>query len=326
MSEVLSPDAVAALVAAAKDGNVPDRQNERQRRARRVRDFDFTRPVKLAQDQQRRLERAHEAFCRTASTRLSAELRSPVEFEVINVDQLTWGGGLADVPQPSIFGVVATKPHDNALLVCIEQELIFRMIERLIGGPEDCEPARRELTEIELALTRRTVVAIVEQLSDVWHELFGIDLALVELESQMANVQLVSPSEPTVVLTIETRGLGGSCTISVLVPYRAIAPVASRLHAQFGDADTPLADEETAEAVHAAVGAVEVEVLAEVAAVELTLAEVLALAPGDVVRLGGTAAGGVTLCAGGVPLHVCKPGRRGERRAVEVLRPAEEAA
>ena len=41
-------------------------------------------------DQQRRLERAHEAFCRTASTQLSAELLTRVEMEVLGVDQLTW--------------------------------------------------------------------------------------------------------------------------------------------------------------------------------------------------------------------------------------------
>ena len=51
-----------------------------------MRAVDFTRPTKFTADQERRLKRALEAFCRTASTRLSAELRVPLELEVIDLD------------------------------------------------------------------------------------------------------------------------------------------------------------------------------------------------------------------------------------------------
>jgi flagellar motor switch protein FliM len=327
VSEVLSPDAIAALVAAAKEGTVPERDTERHRRARRVRDFDFTRPIKLAPDQQRRVEKAHESFCRSTATRLSAELRSAVEFEVINVDQVTWANALGDVPQPSMFCPVGTRPIDTTILFCIEQGLLFRMIERLIGGGGVGDaPVRRELTEIELALTRRAVATMLEQLTLDWNDLFGLQLELLGLESQVANVQLAPASEPTIVITVEVRGLGGSSTMSLLVPYRSISPVAGRLQAQFGDADRPTADAATARIVHASVGGVDVEVQAEVAAVELTLGYVLSLAPGDVLRLGSAIGAGVTLCTGGVPLHYCKPGRRGERRAVEIVRRVEDAA
>ena len=50
------------------------------RRPRRVRDVDFSRPTKFTPDQQRRFERAHESFCRGSSTRLSTELRNPLQI------------------------------------------------------------------------------------------------------------------------------------------------------------------------------------------------------------------------------------------------------
>ena len=43
---------------------------------RRVQAVDFTRPTKFSSDQERRIKRAMEIFCRTATSRLSAELRS----------------------------------------------------------------------------------------------------------------------------------------------------------------------------------------------------------------------------------------------------------
>ena len=97
--QVLSPDAIAALVEAAKEGRLPEESGTDRSRQRRMRTVDFTRPTKFTTDQERRIKRALETFCRTASTRLSAELRMPLELEIINVSQLTWGNAHAQVPR-----------------------------------------------------------------------------------------------------------------------------------------------------------------------------------------------------------------------------------
>jgi len=327
MTDVLTPEQIAELVAAAKEGDVPEKTHAPTRRPRRVREIDFTRPVKLAPDQQRRFERAHETFCRTASTRLSAELRTPFELEVINVEQLTWSAALAGVPQPSLFGVVGTKPLETTILLCMEQHAVFNLIERLIGGGDSEAAPNRSLTEIELALTRRTFVGLVEQLSNVWRELFGLELSLLELESQVANVELAPPSEPTVALTIETRGAHSSATISLLVPHRSIATVTGRLSGQYTDtSEAAPGDDALGELVRTAIGAVEVEVRAEVGTLEMTIGEVLSISEGDVLRLGTNASAGVFLCTDGVRLHRARPGRSGSRRAVEIVERLEEQA
>jgi flagellar motor switch protein FliM len=306
-NDVLTPEQIAELVAAAKSGDVPD-QASRKTRQRRVRDIDFTRPVKLAPDQERRFERAHEAFCRTASTRLSAELRTPIEFEVINVEQMTWSGAIANVPPPSIFGVVGTVPAETTILLC-----------GMIGGSGNEKPPNRSLTELELALTRRIYAGLIEQLGTVWRELFDLDLKLLELDTQVANVELAPPSEPTVVLTIETRDGPSSSTISLLVPYRSIANVSGRLSGQYNDvAEAPVLDAELGAVLQASIGAVEVEARAEVGAVELTIGEVLALREGEIIRLDAQASAGVSVFVGDTPLYHAKPGRSGNRRAAEI--------
>ena len=104
--QVLSPDAIAALVEAAKEGRLPEESAADRSRQRRMRTVDFTRPTKFTADQERRIKRALETFCRTASTRLSAELRMPLELEVINVSQLTWGNAHAQVPPRSVSCLV----------------------------------------------------------------------------------------------------------------------------------------------------------------------------------------------------------------------------
>ncbi|HKI91688.1 MAG TPA: FliM/FliN family flagellar motor switch protein, partial [Gaiellaceae bacterium] len=172
----------------------------------------------------------------------------------------------------------------------------------------------------ELALTRRTFSDMAEQLSSVWQELFDMELSLVEIESQVANVELAPPSEPTVALTIETRGEHSSSTMSLLIPHRSIAAVTSRLSGQYTDmGDAAGLDETLGELVRSSVGAVEVDVRAEVGTVELTIGEVLGLAEGDVIQLGTPAGAGVYVCVDGVRLHRARPGRSGSRRAVEIV-------
>jgi flagellar motor switch protein FliM len=59
-------------------------------------------------------------------------------------------------------------------------------------------------------------------------------------------------------------------------------------------------------------------VRAEVGSRTLTVDDLLALQPGDVLKL-GTAAPAGTLYAGAVPIHEVRPGRSGTKRAVEIV-------
>ena len=93
---------------------------------------------------------------------------------------------------------------------------------------------------------------------------------------------MVPVSEPTLTLTMEARFNGVSSTIALLLPWSAIAPVAAR----FAAATTrPTAARTEIRRVRRAVGGVEVSVRAEVASVEMPIEQVLALQPGDVLRL-----------------------------------------
>ena len=315
--DILSNDQVEALVEAAKQGQAAPKEAGRARRTRRVREIDFSRPSKFAQDQQRRLERAHEAFCRTAATQLSAELLTDVEMEVLGVDQLTWSTAIGQTPQPSISAIVQANPLGTQFLMSTELSLVLRLVERLLGGPGSGKVRPRELTEIEMAIVRRVYGTLLEQLSIVWDELVDVRFDLLELESQINTIHLAPPSEPTLVLTMEVKIESSSSTISLICPYRSIEAVLPRLSgSQYG---TAVADPGSADAVRRGVAGVDVEVRAEVASRWIPIDEVLDLKAGDVLKLGQPADEGVRLFAGHVPAHRARPGRNGNRRAVQIV-------
>jgi flagellar motor switch protein FliM len=311
---VLSADAIAALVDAAREGRLPEESAAPQRR-RRMRAVDFTRPTKFTADQERRLKRSLEAFCRTASTRLSAELRVSLELEVINTSQLTWSNAHSQVLPGSISGIVQIEPLGTRLLMSAELGLILGAIELLLGGAAVTEQRERRLSDIDLALARHFFDRMLAQLSVIWTDMVQLELNVSGLEMHLETAQMVSVSEPTLTFTMEARFNGVSSTIVLLLPWSAIAPVASRFAARD---DAPDRGEEEIRRVRRAVGGVEMTVRAEVASVEMPIEQVLALQAGDVLRLEAPAEAGVTLFADKVPVHRAKPGRSGSRRAVQV--------
>jgi flagellar motor switch protein FliM len=315
----LSPEQLSAIAAAGRDG-APE--PDRRRRGGRVRPIDFSRPTKFLQEQQRKFLRAHETACRTTATRLSAELRTPVEMEVLATDQMAWSSALAEIPQPSVLGIVEVHPIGSRLLLTAQFDALLRMVDRLVGGAGTASTDERMLTEIEQQLTRRLFEGILEQFTPVWEELLGLRLALLELETKPTNVQIAPPSEPTLTLSIELRMDNTSSTLSIVVPYRSIEPVVDRLDRTFADG---FAGNTAEHELRLALADVPVEVRAEVGAVDLSLAQVLALRPGHVVHLHAAVDTGVTLYADDVAVQRARPGRDGGQRAVEIVERLERA-
>jgi flagellar motor switch protein FliM len=313
--QVLSPDAIAALVDAARDGRLPEENNAPQRR-RRMRAVDFTRPTKFTAEQERRLRRTLEAFCRTASTRLSAELRVPLELELLTSTQLTWANAHTQVPPSSLSAIFEVQPIDTRMLLAAETSLVLGAIELLLGGSINGGLKDRRMTDIDMALGKHFFERLLAQLTMIWTDVAGLSLKLDNVDQHMETAQMVSVSEPTLSLMMEARLHGTSATLALLIPWSAIAPVAD----QFGTREESKAshDERDRKSVRRAVGNVEMQLRAEVAAVEMPIEAVLALKPGDLLRLNTPASSGITLFADKVPVKKAKPGRSGSRRAVQV--------
>jgi flagellar motor switch protein FliM len=109
--------------------------------------------------------------------------------------------------------------------------------------------------------------------------------------------------------------------MALLIPYAAIAPVASAFSRH--DEEVKVRDEVVAAAVNEGLSHVEVSMRAEVADTHITLGEILKLQPGDVIRLDANADTEITLFADRTPVHHARGGRSGKHRAVQITGPVE---
>ncbi|MFT3865973.1 MAG: FliM/FliN family flagellar motor switch protein [Solirubrobacterales bacterium] len=287
--------------------------------------IDFTRPTKFTPDHERRLQRALTAFCRTSSTRLSAELRLPIELDVVETTQLTWANAHERLAASTLCGVVELRPAGTQFLFGADSGLMLTWIESLLSGAPDEPPPDRRLTEIDLALARRLFDDMLGQMNVVWHDLTGTELALTGIDSQLETAGIAPVSEPTLELAMRAKMLGREFALTMLLPHRAIAPVEDQILGRRGggeEAQDPI----TGLRLREAMAGIEVAVRAEIAGPQISAGEVLGLAPGATLRLGGRVEEGLALCVEGVRVMKAKPGRSGSRRAVRVLEALEPGA
>ena len=316
MADTLSPDQIEALFAAAESGDLPQQSDAPRQRNARVMPVDFARPSKFSKDQERTLRRAHETFCRTASTGLGADMRTAIDLEVVGIAQLNWSNALLEIGPDAVCAIVETQPTGTHILMSLERIFALTLIERQCGGSVVKVPADRRLTDIDMVMTKRIFRLFIEQLSLVWQEAVGIKLDLRDIEPEPGSAQLATLSEPTLLITIEIRMNRGSFTLGVLLPWSSIEHASGRLAGVDHGARSD--DPRDIDAMRSALAKVPVNLRAEIGAVELTPDQILNLGEGDVVRL-GSAKHGVTLYADEVPVHRARPGRDGARRAVQVV-------
>jgi flagellar motor switch protein FliM len=320
MSEMLSPDKIAALVDAAKQGQLPDPAvaQKSQRRGHRLRTVDFSRPTKFSADHQRRITRATETFCQTVNTRLSTELRFPVELEVLNTSQLTWSAAQTQLPSGSLSVLLEAEPIGTRMVLAAEQPFVLTALECLLGGSAERPPRERRLSEIDWSLTRRLFDSMVIPLSLVWQELAGVSLQTGEIDPHDAS-QVASVSEPTFTILIECRIAKQSYALGLLIPWIAIEPVVQTISGR--DDGRPAEEATKVTPMQRAMSDVPVRLRAEVASVDLQVRDILALAPGSIVKFGVPAENGVMLFAENVKLARAQPGSHGPRRAVQICGP-----
>src|SRR4051812_19707479 len=283
-----------------------------RKRTSAIRVVDFRRTVKFKAEHQDRLKRAVETFCRVASTRLTSELRSGTELELLQVEQGMWSRVHAELTASSLCAVITPGPERNPIILSCEQPLVLEAVDRLLGSDGRTDVLERPLTDVDRLIARRFITTLTTCLSSAWKEMCTEDLELQRIMSYEQVADLAAIEEPTLVLTVEIKTDRVSTVMTLLVPFNAIGALLARMRS------TPPPDPRSGEALAHNLRDIAVELRAEVGETTLTADQVLELKPGDVLSLDTAAAGAVMLYADRVPLSGARPGRNGRRRAVQV--------
>jgi flagellar motor switch protein FliM len=282
----------------------------------RVQNMDFRRPSKFNKDQLRTLEMLHDTFARLGSTYLSGAMRSVADISVLGAEQVTYGEFISSLPVPALTAILELEPLGTNAILAIDLPLIFSLIDRLLGGAGQGSVRLRELTDIELSLSRSIINRLLAELSTSWSELVGVDFRLRHTEMNPQFAQIAPPTELSVLLSFQLRVADSTGVMTLCLPWRSIETVAPSLTANsyFSGVRAGVAGLDLTEPL----SGVLIGVRAEVGSVELSIDEVLSLREGDVVRLGVPVEDGITLYAGDTAAYRVVPGAHRRQLAVQV--------
>ncbi len=253
----------------------------------KVKPYDFRRPDRFSKEHIRTLEMVHDSFVRFVQASLSTYLRSHVEVKVSAVQQMTYEEFIATLSTPTSISVFTMEPLKGSAVLEIGGELMFAMIDRVLGGPGMVPKKIRELTAIEIPVVERIVVRALDNLREAWQKVAPIMPKLEHIDFNPHFVQVAAPSEivALVAMDMKIRELSGK--MHLCLPYVVLEPVVARLLAKewisSGQKGGPTSD--SLVNLKRGLGDTTLRINALLGRAQVTVAELLALRAGDVVRL-----------------------------------------
>lgn len=319
-ADVLSQSEIDELLSALSTGVVSAEDIKSEQSQRKVKVYDFKRPDKFSKDQIRTLYMLHENFARLLNTYLAAHLRSFVHINVASVDQLTYEEFIRSLPNPSVISIFQMRPLKGNVLLEVNPNIVFAIIDRLFGGPGAPPAKPRPLTDIEEVIVKRVLGKMLESFQDAWKQVISLDPRMEAIETNPQFTQIVPPNDMVVIITLQTKIGQAEGLINICIPYLVLEPIMSKLSTTFWVASS-MAKQSADENVNALQRKLErtlIPVVVELGKIGVNVHELLDLTVGDVLQLETAVNEDLSIMVGSNEKFKCKPGISGKKLAVQV--------
>ncbi|WP_026570356.1 MULTISPECIES: flagellar motor switch protein FliM [Sediminibacillus] len=318
--EVLSQNEIDDLLSALSSGEMDASTLQQEEQERKVRVYDFKRALRFSKDQIRSLSRIHENFARLLTTYFSAQLRTYVQISVASVDQIPYEEFIRSIPKMTILNIYSMAPLQGRIIFEFNPNIAYAMLDRLLGGKGNSVNKVENLTEIETTLMSQLFEKALENLQEAWSSVIDIDPMFEEFEVNPQFLQLVSPNETVVVVSLNTTIGESSGMINICIPHVVLEPIISKLSVHYWmQTNTKESDPKEYEDLAHTISRAEVDVKAILGDSTISVSDLLNLKKDDVIQLDQAIDQPMTLKVDEQPKFYIQPGKQKNKMAVQVL-------
>ncbi|MBV8602649.1 MAG: FliM/FliN family flagellar motor switch protein, partial [Candidatus Eremiobacteraeota bacterium] len=233
------------------------------------------------------LRTLHENFTRLLNNSLSVYLRTRVEATIVSIEQISYGDFIASIGTPSILSIFSMDPLPGSGIVQVDLNLVFSIIDRLLGGPGWFPQKLRDLTDIERTLMQRFMARMLNSYRESWNYLLTLSLKIEALDSNPQFIPRIIPLDQIVAyVSCELKVGDMTGVMNFCLPYLVLQSIGPQL-ADFQWSPSVVAGRGmTEEDIHQLARNVEragVSCKVELGQTIVSLRDLLSLAPGDVV-------------------------------------------
>ena len=227
MAEILSQQEIDALLSALHNGEL--QASDVTEKKEKVKVYDFKRAMRYSKEQLRSITRIHENFTRLLTSYLSAQLRTFVQIEIDLVDQVNYQEFIASIPSRTILNVFEVKPMDEKMVMEINPQVAYAILERLLGGQGDPSTRSGTLTEIETVLIQKIFTRAFEMYKEAWKTIENINVKWEAIESNPQFIQIASPNETVIIIALRTTIGDITGRMTLCLPHLIVEPVLPKL-------------------------------------------------------------------------------------------------
>jgi len=317
--DVLSQNEIDALLAALSSGEMDAEELKKEETQKKVRAYDFKRAMRFSKDHLRSLTRIHENFARYLTTYFSAQLRTFVQINVVDVEQLPYDEFIRSIPKMTILNIFEAEPLEGRMVLEVHPNVAYAMLDRLLGGNGSVPSKITALTEIETIVMERIFSRAFDSLQEAWKTVIDLSPRLEALETNPQFMQIVSPNETIALISLSTKIGDTTGMINLCIPHIVIEPIMSKLsaHHWFVSEKKSRAPEEV-ETLQNRVSKAKLPIVAELGKSQISVHEFLNLAPGDVIMLHNPIKEGLKVMVGDRFKYVATPGMMKDRLAIQI--------
>ena len=321
VERVLSQDEVDALLSAVDRGELtePAAVEASATTSRSIIRYNFRKPNRVSKDQVKMLQSIHDTFARLYGASLTTMLRGLVEVELKSVEQVSYGEFIMALSPPTCLVIFNMEPLRGGAALEINANVLFRLIDRLLGGNGLMAVRLREFTEVEQVLIERMAIRAMLDLQQAWQHAGTLGFRVAHLETNPQFVQLTSPSEVVVVVTLEV-GVGEETGLmTIAFPHLLLEPIMPKLdtHRYFATSQRPVSASE-GEGLRDNVMRLGLTMRGVLAETPLTVRALLDLKPGDVLPLNKPSSAPATIEVEGIPRFRGRLGKLNNKRALRL--------
>ena len=301
----------------AADGRVMTRRGSTTRPV----SYDFRRPIQLSKGFSRSLTIVSETFAKLLTLSLSNYLRIPVSVSAKGVRQVLFEEHTKSINNPSCINILDLAPIKIPGMMNIDINLIFAMIEKLLGRKELHDDVVREFTYIESRIARKIVLRRLTDLREAMLRVLEVDVGLSAIEHNPDFTYIMNANDACILLHFEVELGEFTGQMSVCISLAGLdAEAGSEGASPYRDVRSDGERLEDADRLSLVLDSTATEIVAEVGRVNVNYDEIKDLEVGSVISLRKHLDEPLKVMVGGCPLFHGKMGRFKSKSAVRLTR------
>ena len=283
-------------------------------KSRTVHSYNFRSAGRLSNEDARSLKAIHETFAFHLSGALDTYLGTGVEVKLETLDQLPIKEHIAEIPPLCYIVPFST----NTMIVELDNELVFPMIELLMGGSGSEQGVVRDLSEIEGEVMQDVVTLFARQAQSVW-KIPNLSLVAGTRIKPALMHQSFALNEKATVLKFGIEIAGSTGSFKFVFPQEFLNTLMAQIKLNQPQ-KTSRVWKFPAPPLRERILDCDFEIAAELPSLRVAVRDLIALQPGSVLKLRAPIRNPGMLTASGKNMFEAVPVRNGIQRAAQLGR------